>query len=108
MRDRYSAPISRAVSRMRGVRWMSANFIFLAGTICLSKLEGSRLIGGLGHFNGLQKPKSNPIRDSPNFSPFGGQHRPPALRFVQFTAPSRHGRACPRPSTSFPTGRARR
>ena len=34
---------------------------------------------------------------------FRGQHRPPALRFVQFTAPSRHARACPRPSTSFLT-----
>jgi hypothetical protein len=37
------------------------------------------------------------------FLAFRGQHRPPVLRFVQFTAPSRHLRACPRPSRSFLT-----
>jgi hypothetical protein len=82
-------------------------FYFFSGHYLSFKLEGSRLIGGLGHFNGLQKPKSNPIRDSPNFSPFRGQHRPPALALCNSRRPAvmPGSSAAPR---SFPTSRARR
>ena len=65
--DRYPARSRGRFHECAGRDRISDNFVFLAGAYLSFKTQGLQIIGGLGNFNGLRKPKSNPIRDSPNF-----------------------------------------
>jgi hypothetical protein len=65
---------------MGGVRWMSDNFVFLAGTYLSFKTRGPQIYWQFGEFQWVAEAQLQSVRDSPNFSPFGRPHRPPALR----------------------------
>ena len=97
-------PISRTVSRMRGVRLMSDNFVFLAGTYLSFKTRGLQTILAVwGISMGCRSP--NPIQFAIlQISRLSrGQHRPPALRSCNSRRPAVMAGLCPRPSTSFLT-----
>src|SRR5271154_1567646 len=88
---------------MRGVRLMSGNFVFLAGTYLSFKTRGLQTYWRFGELQWVAEAQIQSNSRFSKFLAFRGQHRPPALRFVQFTAPSRHGRACQRhPRRSSP------
>jgi hypothetical protein len=94
---RYRPDLAGGFTNARGAI-DAGQFCFLAGTYLSFKTRGFQTYWRFGEFQWVADAQIQSNSRFSKFLAFRGPTSTSSARFVQFTAPSRHGLACPRPS----------